>query len=78
MSIKIKSKKNNFRRCGMPHPDTWVTYPDDRFTKDELAILKKEPMLIVSETVAPMQSEPKANYPRSEADGEEKRGFKKK
>jgi len=35
-------------------------------------------MLIVSETVAPMQSEPKANYPRSEADGEEKRGFKKK
>lgn len=51
MPIKIKSKSNNFRRCGMPHPDTWVVYPDDKFTKDELAILKKEPMLEIVEEV---------------------------
>ena len=47
MPIKIKSKKNNFRRCGMPHPDTWVTYPDGKFTKEQIAVLKAEPMLIV-------------------------------
>ena len=55
MPIKIKSKSNNFRRCGMPHPDTWVVYPDDKFTKEDLAILKKEPMLqveVVSKYVA--------------------------
>ena len=49
MPIRIKSKQKNFRRCGMPHPDIWVTYPDDKFTKEDLAILKKEPMLIVEE-----------------------------
>lgn len=48
--IIIKSKQNNFRRCGMAHPAEAVEYPDDKFTKAELAILKNEPMLIVEET----------------------------
>lgn len=47
--IRIKSKQNNFRRCGMAHPAQAVDYPDDKFTKEQLAALKTEPMLIVEE-----------------------------
>jgi hypothetical protein len=57
MTIKIKSKQNNFRRCGIPHPDQWTEYPDDKFTKEELVILKKEPMLIVEEMSNPKKYE---------------------
>lgn len=45
--IRITSKKAGFRRCGMPHPKEPVDYPDDRFSEEELDILKAEPMLIV-------------------------------
>jgi len=45
--IRIRSKRHNFRRCGMPHPKEPVDYPDDRFTLEELKILGKEAMLIV-------------------------------
>ncbi|MFA6290226.1 MAG: HI1506-related protein [Victivallales bacterium] len=51
MPIKIKSKQNNFRRCGIPHPDQWTEYPDDRFSKAELKILKAEPMLLIEEGI---------------------------
>ena len=44
--IKIKSKKAGFRRCGVAHPKE-AAYPDDRFSKEELAVLKAEPMLTV-------------------------------
>ena len=50
MPIKIKSKKKDFRRCGIAHPTEFVEYSDDRFSKEELAALKAEPILIV-ETV---------------------------
>ena len=45
--IKIRSKKAGFRRCGLAHPKEEAQYPDDRFSKEELAILKAEPMLTV-------------------------------
>ena len=45
--IRIKSKRAGFRRCGMAHPAEAVEYPDDKFTPEQLAILKVEPMLIV-------------------------------
>jgi len=45
--IRITSKRHNFRRCGMPHPKEPVEYSDDRFTEEELEILKSEPMLTV-------------------------------
>lgn len=48
--IRIRSKRHNFRRCGMEHPKGPVDYQDDRFTEKELKTLKAEPMLIV-ETV---------------------------
>jgi hypothetical protein len=47
--IRITSKKNNFRRCGIAHPDKPTEYPNDRFDKKQLAALKADPMLIVEE-----------------------------
>ena len=49
MAIKIVSKRNGFRRCGVEHLDKPVIYPDDRFTEEELELLKSEHMLVVSE-----------------------------
>jgi len=45
--IRIKSKRHNFRRCGMAHPKEAVQYPYGRFSKAELAALQAEPMLVV-------------------------------
>jgi hypothetical protein len=45
--IRIKSKREGFRRCGMAHPGHFAEYPDDRFSPEQIAILKAEPMLIV-------------------------------
>ena len=45
--IRIKSKKEGFRRCGIAHPKTPTEYPDGRFSKEVLAVLKAEPMLVV-------------------------------
>jgi hypothetical protein len=55
--IRIKSRKAGFRRCGIPHPATFVEYPDGRFSEAELAILKAEPMLTV-EIAQEAKSEP--------------------
>lgn len=45
--IKITSKRDGFRRCGIPHPKGPTEYHDERFSKKELKILKDEPMLSV-------------------------------
>ena len=47
MPIRITSKKEGFRRCGVAHSQKPRTYPDDRFSKEELGRLEAEPMLIV-------------------------------
>jgi hypothetical protein len=47
--LKIISKKDGFRRCGIAHPAAPVIYPDGKFTPEQIAILKAEPMLIVEE-----------------------------
>lgn len=47
--IRIRSKKDGFRRCGIAHQSTPTDYPADRFSKKELAALKAEPMLVVEE-----------------------------
>lgn len=45
--IKITSKQDGFRRAGMAHTVTPKEYPNDKFTKEQLAALKAEPMLVV-------------------------------
>mgnify|MGYP006303624231 CR=1 FL=1 len=47
--IRITSKRNGFRRCGVAHPATPTDYTDDRFTPKELERLRAEPMLVVEE-----------------------------
>lgn len=47
--IRIRSKRDGFRRCGIAHPSMTVEYPDGRFSREELAVLKAEPMLLVEE-----------------------------
>lgn len=53
--LRIKSKRNNFRRCGVAHSDQWVEHPEGSFTAGEIAILKAEPMLQV-EMVVPEEN----------------------
>jgi hypothetical protein len=47
MGILIISKRDGFRRAGIEHPSTPTLHDDDRFTKEQLAALEAEPMLIV-------------------------------
>ena len=45
--IRITSRVDGFRRCGVAHPKAATEYADDRFSKLELKILQAEPMLTV-------------------------------
>lgn len=56
MPITIQAKNEGFRRCKRSFSKTPQTFPDDFSTKEELAILKAEKMLIVTET--PAESDP--------------------
>jgi len=47
MSIIIRSYREGFRRCGIAHSASEITYPNDRFTDDELERLMAEPRLTV-------------------------------
>ena len=45
--LKITSKEDGFRRCGIEHPAIPTLHEDDAFTDEQLEILMNEPMLIV-------------------------------
>lgn len=45
--IRIRSRKEGFRRCGVVHSADWVEYPVDRFSVEEIERLRAEPMLQV-------------------------------
>ena len=55
--IYIISKRENFRRCGISHPKAATEYPDDKFSKKEITILKADPMLTVKYTEDPVIAE---------------------
>ncbi|HFZ8572286.1 TPA: HI1506-related protein [Salmonella enterica subsp. enterica serovar Birkenhead] len=46
--IYITSKREGFARCGVRFSETPTSYPDDRFSPEQLADLENEPMLVVS------------------------------
>ncbi|MDA3832599.1 MAG: HI1506-related protein [Spirochaetales bacterium] len=50
--IRISSKREGFRRCGIAHSKAPVEFPDDKFSKEEIAILEAESMLIVEHITA--------------------------
>ncbi len=45
--IRITSKQDGFRRCGIAHTKTATEHYDDAFTPDQIEVLKEEPMLVV-------------------------------
>lgn len=59
MTITIYSKREGFRRCGIAHSTTPVTYTADHFGASELDALRCEPMLIVEEPVVLDNKQPK-------------------
>lgn len=50
MPIQITARRDGFRRLGIAHSASTVTYPDDRFSEEELVILECDPNLIVLRT----------------------------
>ncbi len=55
--LQVTSRKEGFRRCGVPHPARPTDHPADRFTAEQIEILKAEPML----TVVEIEEAPKLN-----------------
>lgn len=45
--IRITSKREGFRRCGIPHTEKPTDYTEGTFTAEELLKLREEPMLKV-------------------------------
>jgi hypothetical protein len=45
--IRITSKQEGFRRCGIAHSVKPTEYPNDKFTNKQFVALKEEPMLVV-------------------------------
>ncbi|ECI2309981.1 hypothetical protein AH865_26505, partial [Salmonella enterica subsp. enterica serovar Infantis] len=52
--IFITAKREGFARCGVRFSESTTSYPDDRFTPEQLADLEAEPMLVVSREGAGM------------------------
>lgn len=57
--IRIRSKKDGFRRCGIAHPAGPVEYPNEKFSPEQIKALKAEPMLLVEEFPDPPVKEEK-------------------
>ncbi|MBS3893080.1 HI1506-related protein [Serratia marcescens] len=62
MPVRITAKAEGFRRCGIEHACKPVTWPDDRFTPQQLKQLRAESMLIV-EVIGPDAT----NHPQAPA-----------
>ena len=75
MPIEIISKREGFRRCGVPHSIQPTVYPDDRWTPEELQRLKEEPMLMVR--IVPV-SAGQVSLPKTEAGKVEEKSNSKK
>lgn len=47
MIVRIKSKRDGYRRCGIAHPRLPTDHPAERFTEGMLAKLQADPVLTV-------------------------------
>jgi len=68
MPIEITAKKDKFRRCGVAHSKEATTWPDGKWSPEEIKALKAEPMLMVREVPA---------APEQDAAGKKETGKKK-
>lgn len=57
MKIRITSKREGFRRAGRAWPEAATDVDAKDFSKEQLAALREEPMLVVVE--APADEKPK-------------------
>lgn len=48
-ALRITSKQEGFRRAGVAHSAQATVHPIDKFSKDQIAALKADPMLVVEE-----------------------------
>lgn len=64
--IRITSKNDGFRRCGVAHSASPTDWPDGRFTEEELGRLQSEPMLSV-EVVVEAEGKPGAKPKKKDA-----------
>ncbi|MEW6378600.1 MAG: HI1506-related protein [bacterium] len=67
--LRIVSKKEGFCRCGVRHSEKPVDYPDGRFTDEQVARLKADPMLIVLEIPAQVSSQEDASAANGKLEG---------
>ncbi|MGK4358461.1 HI1506-related protein [Ectopseudomonas chengduensis] len=57
MIVRIKSKRDGYRRCGISHPRLATDHPAERFTESMLAKLQADPVLTV-ELIDGVDTEP--------------------
>lgn len=69
--IRITSKKDGFRRCGVAHPAAPTDHPNQAFTPEQLAVLGAEPMLVVQRLADPPTDTVKAQGAGYQKDQEE-------
>lgn len=72
--IRITSKREGFRRCGVAHAATPTDHPDKAFTAAELKRLQAEPML----EVEVIQAAPKPPATRTTKKAAKKKAVAKK
>lgn len=87
MAIRIRSKRNGFRRCGVAHSAEPIDWPDNSWTDEQIKALEAEPMLTVEripdappEDEKPVHTEEKspADPPPQEEPSAPKTGGRKK
>lgn len=58
MIVRIKASRPVFRRLGVVFSKQWQDFAADRFTEAELATLKADPVLTVTEVDGELQADP--------------------
>ena len=76
--VKITSKKQGFRRCGIAHSTTPTTYPLERFVGRQLEALRSDPMLDVEIVDVPDEEPVEEPEPAPEPEQKPERKGKKR
>lgn len=60
-TLRITSRRDGFRRCGVAHPAAPTVHEDGAFTPEQIERLQAEPMLLVE--ILPDEPEAKPEKP---------------
>ncbi len=80
MTIRIRSRRGGFRRCGVAHSAEPTDWPDNSWTDEQLETMAAEPMLTVERIPfpAPEPEKSPADPPPQEEPPAPKTGGRKK